>query len=302
MSTYNPRLITPPREEEEIYPYRRVWRSLIIENTLLVILTVGLFVVANIFGVRFPAAWYLPLNLLLALSPAILWVLFSRLPENAARQPRHYLTGVFVMSLLTAGAVGVPLIQDFLQPDKWLSLETAANRILGYTVTTGIVQEFLKYAVLRFTVPGNAYRVRVDAIAASAAAAAGFATVFSLHYAGSNPAALPDVVMLRVLTFAALNLSGSVMVSYGMVETRLSRANIFLLPFTLVAAAFLNGAAIPLRSGLSNAQLTLEGGVTRPILALGFAMALLIVPLAVMSFLYGAAERREQDVLRGQED
>src|SRR5688572_5828122 len=46
VTSYNPRLLTPP-EEEEIYPYRRVWRSLIVETSLLFALTAVLFVLVN---------------------------------------------------------------------------------------------------------------------------------------------------------------------------------------------------------------------------------------------------------------
>jgi RsiW-degrading membrane proteinase PrsW (M82 family) len=299
--SFNPRLLTPPREEEEIYPYRRVWRSLVIEGAILAIATAGLFVVANFIGLRLPAALVPVVNILLALSPAVLWLIFSRLPENAAVEPRRYMNITFIIGILVASAIAMPLIHEFLQPERWLSLKPAVNRIIGYTVTVGIVQEALKYLVLRLIVPAEAYRVRVDGIAYSATVAIAFATVTMLHYVGSNLNALPDVVMLRVLTVTALNLAASSIVSYGIVETRLGSASVFLMPFTLVVAAFLNGLAIPLRSGLVNAQLTLDGGATRPYFALAFAVVLLVVPLFVMSFLYRAADRREEDVVRGQE-
>jgi hypothetical protein len=301
MTIHNPRLLTPPREEEEVYPYRRVWRSLVIEGAIMAGISTALFGASFVFGVRLPASVTVLANVLLALSPAALWLIFSRFAENQVLEPRRYLSITFIISLLVAGAIATPLIYEFLQPDRWLSLKPAVMRIAGYTVTTGIVQEFLKYLVLRLIVPTDAYRVRVDGIAYGAAVAAAFATVSALYFVGSNPDAMPDVVMMRVLTLVGLNLAASTLVSYGIVETLLSNASVFLLPFTLVVAAFLNGLVIPLRSGLVNAQLTLDGAATRPYFAFGFALVLLVMPLLVASFLYRAADRREEDVVRGQE-
>ena len=45
MTRYNnPRLLTPPREEEEVYPYRRVWLSIVIEIGVMLGITVALYV------------------------------------------------------------------------------------------------------------------------------------------------------------------------------------------------------------------------------------------------------------------
>ena len=49
MSVYNQRFLTPPDEEEEVDPYRTIWRSFSIENGLLAVLTVAVFVVFGLF-------------------------------------------------------------------------------------------------------------------------------------------------------------------------------------------------------------------------------------------------------------
>lgn len=299
MSTFNnPRLITPPREEEEIYPYRRVWRSLVNEQVIFAAVTIGLFLAGYFLGVRLPANLYAPVNVGLALLPAGLWLWFSRLPEQRVLQPRRNLLTVFIISALVARSIGIPVINDFLQPETWLSLESAVNRILGYTVTVGITHEALKYVVLRYTIHRDLYRVRVDAIAYSIAVAMGYALMLNLQYAADNLATPPDVVVVRIFTTTALHLATSAIVSYGVVETWLSNASIFLLPFTLFVATVVSGAAVPLRSGLVNSGLSLEGGLTRPLFGLGFALVLLIVPLVIVAFLYRAADRRESDKIR----
>ncbi len=302
MTTFNrPRLITPPREEEDIYPYRRVWRSITTEYSILIGVTVGLYVAVAFLGVQVPEVFRSPLNITLALLPAGLWLIFSRLAENTAKESRPQLVTVFVLSSLIASAIGIPLVENFLQPERWLSLEPALSRIIGYTVTTGIVQEFLKYLVLRYALPAAYFRVRLDGIAYAAAIASGYALMLNLHFALNQPLATPDAAALRILGVNVLCLVGSAIISYGWMETLLGNAAVFLLPFTLVLAALVNGIAIPLRVGLMNATLTLDGGATRPYFAIGFVVAVLVVPLVILAFLYRAADRREEDIQRGQE-
>lgn len=301
MTAYNnPRLITPPKEEEEIYPYRRVWRSYVLEGAILTGITVILFVAGVFFGIQPPRSLYLPVNIVLALLPMGLWLVFSRWAESRVLEPRRNLLTVFVISLLVAQAVGVPLVEDFWQPERWLALESAVNRILGYIVTIGITQELLKYLVLRYTVGRSLYRIRTDSIAYSVAAALGYATILNLHFVFANQSAPPDVTILRVYAFTVIQLSASLVVSYGIAETMLGKPPVLLQPITVGIGAALSGIAIPLRAGLVNATLSLDGGATRPLLGLGFGLALWIVPAFMIAFLYRAADQRDEDIVRGE--
>lgn len=297
----SPRLILPPREEDEVYPYRRVWRSVIIEASVLAVALVGLYGAISLVGIDIPTALVGPLNALLVLLPALLWGYFSWLQEMTVPQPRRQLGAVFVLSVLVASAIGVPLITEFLQPDQWLSLESAVNRMVGYTVTTGIIQEFIKYFLMRTVVKSDLYRTRTDVLAYSLAVAVGYSTVLSVEFLSSTPDVRPDMLMLRVLTIYAMNLAGSAVVSYGLMELHLGSGSMFLLPVTLIVAAAITGLALPLRSGLVNIQLTLDarGGAPRTLYGVGFALALLAVPQVLVAFLYDVSERRERDRLRG---
>lgn len=301
MSTFdNKRLITPPREEEEIYPYRRAWRSFAIEAALIAGASSVIFVAINFIGFRLPDVAATPFNLLVAVLPAGVWSLFSLLAEYRVPEPRTRLLVVFGLSALLANAIGRPLVDEFLQPAQWLSLESAGNRIIGFTVTFGIVQETLKYIVLRLSIWPQHLRTREDSIAYALASAVGYATVLNVAYASSAPA-LPDANALRVLHITGMSLVGSLILSYGLSETRFGRANPLLLPATLFLAAFVSGVAISVRAGLINASLSLEGAAGRPLFGLGFSILLIIgIPVAI-AFLYNVAERRERDLLRSQE-
>jgi RsiW-degrading membrane proteinase PrsW (M82 family) len=297
----NTRLITPPKEEEEIYPYRPAWRSVFIETGMLTLLLLVLFVLFELLGTTIPAQALLPVNLVLVLSPTLLWLVFSRVPEGAAVEPRRRLLTTFVITALVGNAVAMPLLDNILQPDTWLSTASAFNRIIGYTTTTAILQEFLKYLVLRYIVWPNYYRVPSDAIAYGAATAVAYALVINLNFLFQNPTATPDAMMLRVYATTTMSIVGSIIIAYGLSETQFSNALAFLLPFMVFLAAVVNGFALPMRSTFMKATLTLTPSAERTIFGLLFALVVYVAPIAIMYFLFTVSARREQDKLSGQD-
>ncbi len=319
MSVYNQRLLTPPGEEEEINPYRPVWRSFVIENLALVGVTLAAFAIFGVLRVHVAERVNLILNGLLIALPVALWLFFSVLPERFAPQPRPRLIVIFVISALAANAIALPFINNVLQPEQWLPLGGAINRIIGYTFTVGIVQEVTKYAVVRFTVWPTYFRTRIDSVAYCAASALGYALVLNINYLISTPTATPDVVAVQVFNNVALNLAASLMVSFGLAEVSFDQPTPFLLTITVAFAAFLNGVVIPLRSGLTNATFSLtppdtstlvglilaafslKSSTPKPILSFGFSIVILAAFAFVVAFLLNNAERRAREAAASRE-
>jgi hypothetical protein len=297
----NPRLITPPKEEEEIYPYRPAWRSVFIETGILTILLLVFYVVFELLGTTVPAQALFPFNLILVLVPTLLWLIFSRVPEGAAVEPRRRLLTTFVVTALVTNAVAIPLLDKVLQPDEWLSTASPVNRIIGYTTTVAILQEFLKYLVLRYIVWPGYYRVPADAIAYGAATAVAYAMVANLNFLFQNPTATPDAVMLRVFATTTMSIVGSIIIAYGLSETQFSNSLSFLLPFMVFLAAVVNGFALPMRSTFMRAILTLTPSSERTIFGILFALIVYVLPMATMYFLFSVSARREQDKVTGQD-
>ncbi len=290
----NYRLLTPPDEIEEIYPYRRVWWSVIIESALLFGVAAALYVAFQFVGLTLPRALIQPLNILLALLPALLWLIFSVWRERAAVEPRHRLITVALITALAANALALPFVENILQPERWLSLAGAANRIVGYTFTVGIIQEVLKYIVVRYLAWDDEYRVRLDSVAYTLASAVGYATVLNLSFVLNN-LVTPDVAVIQIVNYVSLNYIGSLVAAYGLAEVRFDNPNPFLLTSMIALAALLNGAVIPLRSGLVNAGFSLEGSTPGLLFGLGLSAAMLVAVGFIVSFLFNAAERRARE-------
>lgn len=255
----------------------------------------ALFMFFNVLGLRLPDYLQTPANVALALTPLGLWIIFSWWQERFVPRPRQRLITVMIVSALAANAIGIPLVNDFLQVDRWLPLSSAIARIIGYTFTVGIVQEMLKYLVVRYTVWPEQFRIRLDGVAYGAAAATGYATVLNLNFVlTSTPP--PDVAAIRIFSTIALHLVTSTIVGYGLAEVRFSQPSPFLLTITIALAAFITGVAIPIRAGLVNATLSLDVSATKPLQGLAFSLALLIAPSFALAFLFNSAERREREV------
>ncbi len=303
MAATNPRLLTPPLQEEEIYPYRRVWQSIIIESGIYLGITVALFITVNILGISIPANLHPVLAIFLVLLPIGLWLIFSWWAESRSRLPRVRLLVVATISALAANAIGIPIVTDFFMLDRWLPLSSAINRIIGYTFTLGITHETIKYLVVRYSVGQDFLRTRFDCIAYGAASAVGYATVLNIQFIaveGNSPT--PDVVAARVFATYTLHIVTSIIVSYGLSELYFGSPTPILLMLTLALASLITGIAVPIRAGLINTTLTLGINTTRPLLGIGFSAGLLIVPLLLVSFLYDSAERRAQEAAIGQDD
>src|SRR6185369_17989759 len=127
MTTYGPRFITPPTDDQELYPYRPVWRTLAIEAAILAAIALILYVVIDLVGLSLPIRLqpYLAFGLIIA--PCLLWFVFSLWGEYRVSQPRQHLIAVGILAMLVANAVGSPLIDQYFRVDIWLPLAPAVN-------------------------------------------------------------------------------------------------------------------------------------------------------------------------------
>ena len=293
MTAYESRFITPPTEQEEVYPYRRVWPSLIIENGVLFAVVIILFLVTRFITI--PDRLHLPIGVGLCVVPVALWLVVSYYRERLVTQPREKLLLVAIIGALTANAVGLPLVHDVLQVEQWLSLQSAVNRIVGYTFTLGLVQAILTYLILRYLVWPDHFRSRFDSIAYGAAHATGYAVVTNLNFIlSANPA--PDIAAMTIFDNSVVLQITGMLVGYGLAEVRFTiQPMILFLTGSVAFASLVSGIAVPIRSGLSNASLSslINVSSTRPILGFLFSAALFAGISFILAFLLNTAQRRD---------
>lgn len=298
MSTFNTsNLLTPPKETDEIYPYRRVWRSLITETSILGGLTGLVAIVYAFTSIRLPENLTIVINVIFSILPALLWLVFSRWREDFVQAPRRRLLSVFVVSALTANAVAIPITNLIIQPDLWLLDQDLTTRIIGYTTTVGILGEFLKYLVLRYLVWPGYYRTRLDAVAYGIASAVGYATMINLIYALQHSDTSSDLMFIRILNTLAMHIIGSSIVSYGLAETAFRKITPIFLPITCILASLITGISIPVRSLLINASLGVTISAVRPLFGYVFVVALIVAGITLLIFVFNVAQKRDNDPL-----
>lgn len=289
--TSRPVLLSPQEPPREIVAYRRVWRTALTEAALLLAVAGGVLLVVRVLHPAFGANQKLAFDAALAGLPALLWFAISYRQEGRVRYPRERLLTVFVLSALVANGVGLPLLDRVFAVDSWLPTTSGLTRIMGYTLTAGFTHEFLKFAVLRFTIWPGAIGRRVDGVAYSLAAASGYALVLNLNGV-LNEAADPAAVALRVAGVALSQMGIGTIMGYWLAELKLSRPSPVWLPLGLSGAALLHGLFITVRGGVIVGGIGATATGSSPIAGLGLAAFIVLALFAGVSFLIRNADER----------
>jgi protease PrsW len=114
--------------------------------------------------------------------------------------------------------------------------------ILGSIFIVGFVQEFLKYAAVRYTVFNSVeFDERVDGIIYGAAAGLGYATMTNLQYIMDNGGVGLGVGAIQVAITALAHASFSGVVGYFLGRAKFENMGPFWMPLGLTLAAVLNG-------------------------------------------------------------
>ncbi len=177
----------------------------------------------------------------LSLVPAFIWLAAFYKQDRLEPEPKHYVLGVMILGALLAAAVGQPIIQDSFRVQDWL-WQSPLISILGSIFVIGFVQEFLKYAAVRYTIYYSAeFDERVDGIIYAAAAGLGYATALNLQYIiGTGGTSLGvGIFRITITTLAQASFAG--VTGYFLGRAKFENMGAFWLPAGLTLAAVLNG-------------------------------------------------------------
>ncbi len=303
MSTYGPRFITPPTEDQETNPYLPIWRSLFIETAILAALVLAFFLLVNVLRFSIPTRVQSFLALGLTLAPLLGWSLFSWLAEQRTNQPRQHLITVVILTMLATNSIALPLINQFFQVDSWLPLAPAINRIVGYTLTNGIIHSVVKYLVIRYTIWPQNLRVRLDGVAYGIASGVGYATIQNIQFIMTNYSTPADTIVFQMFANFALHISTGIIIGYGLSETFFSNPAPIFLPAVVSLGSLVTGIVIPIHAGLVNSSLSISSvSAPKPLFGFGFSMAFIIVVSIIIAGLIANADRLERESRSERED
>lgn len=227
------------------------------------------------------------IGIILALIPALIWLAFFYQQDRLEPEPKPYVFGVFLLGVLLAGAVSTPLTRDLFQVEDWL-YQSALSRILGSILVIGFVQEFLKYAAVRYSVYSSAeFDERVDGVIYATAAGLGFATMLNFQYVLAFGGVDPTVGAIRMVVNALAHASFAGVIGYFLGQAKFEAKGPLWLPAGLCLVAIINGLFFYVED-----VATSQGLQFRPAYGLALAAAIAILTFAAVFYLIRRANAR----------
>ncbi|MCL5995911.1 MAG: PrsW family glutamic-type intramembrane protease [Chloroflexi bacterium] len=238
-----------------------LWRSGIIELIGLLAYVVIVEAVVALAKPSFGEEVLAPLGISLALIPAVLWLAFFYAQDRAEPEPRTYVIAVAILGALLAAAVGQPLINDFFRAPGWIGRDTVTE-ILGSILVIGFIQEFLKYATVRFSIYySNEFDQRVDGVIYGTAAGVGYATMLNIMTVINSGGIAGDelsagVIRIVVTALAQGALGG--LLGYFIARTKFDDEPVWWMPLGLTLAATINGLFSWVSGEITRAPITID--------------------------------------------
>lgn len=273
---------------------RSIWRAGIVEIVGL-LAYVGLAeLIVVVFRPAIGPQVLLPVGIVLSLVPAVIWLAFFYAQDRAEPEPRQYVLAVSVLGALLAIALGQPFINDLARAPQWLDNDTL-TQILGSILIVGVVQEFLKYAAVRYSVYHAAeFNQRVDGVLYGTAAGLGYATVLNVGMVVSSGGVAAEQLgagVIRIVIVALVQASLGGFTGYFIALNKFDARPLWWMPAGLMLAAVMNGMFSWLAGEVTTSPLALStdgtssGGYTpwpALILAAVLAGALLMLTFALV--------------------
>jgi RsiW-degrading membrane proteinase PrsW (M82 family) len=224
-------------------------------------------------------------GVLLALVPAFIWMVFFYLQDRLEPEPKGYILGVFLLGAILASAVGIPLVDNFFHVSNWIYTDTATT-ILGSILVVGFIQEFLKYAAVRYTVfPSAEFDEATDGVIYATAAGLGYATVLNLQFVIANGGVALGSSVIRMVIVALAQASFAGITGYFLGRARFEHKPWWWMPVGLSLAAVGNGLFNWLRGLIVQRGISLTSASTNPWLGLVLAAVVALITLGLILWL-----------------
>jgi len=230
-------------------------------------------------------------GIVLALIPAMIWLVFFYQQDRLEPEPKGYVLSVFILGALLAQAVGIPLLEDVFDVRRWLPISPWVN-LLGSILVVGFTQEFLKYAAVRYSIyPATEFDERVDGIVYGTAAGLGYATMLNVHYVVASGGVNLQAGVIRIVVTALAQASFAGLTGYFLGRAKFEDEPVWWLPSGIALSAVLNGLFTTLRGELTTTGLSLTGGGFNPWPGLILATAVAGATFGALFYLIRRANR-----------
>ena len=220
--------------------FRSASESALIEIVGIAIFAAIVALIAQITQPQLSGAGLIAVGIILAVVPAMIWLIAFYRQDKLEPEPKQYIIGMFLLGAILAQAIGQPLIREFFRFQEWAGQDLLFG-FLGSFLIVGVIQEFLKYAAVRYTIFGSAeFDEPVDGIIYAASAGLGYATMLNISYVISNGGVDLGVGVVRCAVEALFQASTAGVVGYFLGQAKFQKMGPLWLPAGLLLAALLN--------------------------------------------------------------
>lgn len=241
---------------------------------LLVAFVVVLYAIDALVAPRLDGDPLIVIGLVLALIPAIVWLAFFYRQDRLEPEPRTMVIGVFLLGLLVATAIVVPLVDRVFDVRSWL-FDSPLVHILGGILVVGTVQEGAKYLTLRLSVyDSREFDERTDGIIYGTAVGLGLATSLNVAFVVESGGVDLGTGAIRIVLTSLAHASFGGVIGYFLGRQRFEARPIWWMPAGVALAAALNGAFFFLRSTVARGTIEDPVGAVSPWVGLVLAALL----------------------------
>ncbi len=215
---------------------------------LLVVFVIALYAIDALVQPQLGGDALTLIGLILSIIPAIVWLGFFYRQDRLEPEPRTMVVGVFILGLLVATAVAIPVVDRVFDVGLWL-FDSPLVHIAGGILVVGMVQEGLKYLTLRLSVYGSReFDERTDGIIYGTAVGLGFATALNVAFVVASGGVDLGTGAIRIVLTSLAHASFGGLIGYFLGRQRFEPRPIWWMPAGVALAAALNGVFFYLRS------------------------------------------------------
>jgi RsiW-degrading membrane proteinase PrsW (M82 family) len=269
-----------------------VWRSAAVTIVVLVVFAVLVAVLASLTDPILEGTALVLAGVVVAVVPAALWLIFFYLQDLLEPEPKRYVIGVFLIGALLAGAIGNPIMRNVFRVQDWIGFSFLVN-LLASILIIGFVQEFLKYAAVRYSIyllPE--FDERMDGILYGTAAGLGYATMLNINYVVDSGGVNLQVGIIRIVVTALAQASFAGIIGYFLARAKFEDEPVWWLPLGLTIAAVLNGLFHVVLGGVTRTSAVTTGQMATPWYGLVLGAIVAGLTLAVLLYLMRRASRK----------
>ena len=215
-------------------------RSITLELVALLIFVALFNLLAGISGALNETGLII-VGLVMALTPALLWLLIFYRLDRAEPEPKRLVAGVYLTGLLLAAALHLPIFGVIFDTQSWLGTYWW-SQLLGNILVVGMVTAAIVYGAVRVVVFDNPeFDERLDGVIYAVAAGLGVATVSNFVYVLQHGGVDLNVGSIRVVvdTLGFASMAG--VLGYFIGQARFEKTPLIYLPGGVLLAATLTG-------------------------------------------------------------